>query len=94
MPNYLQNEITNAHARHWGVHAGGLPVEDSQRSFTVSEAARIVGVTKPVIYRAIEEGRLITWRPWSKGDQRINIDELNRWAAGIAKPRDVSADAS
>lgn len=47
---------------------------------TVAEAARIVGYTRPVLYRAIKEGALKTWRPHARGDQRIHLDELHRWA--------------
>ena len=52
-------------------------------SVTVGKAAELVlgsSNKKPILYRAIKEGTLKAWRPWSRGDLRINLDELERWA--------------
>jgi len=49
-------------------------------SFTVGKAAQMVGLPKAILYSAIKEGSLKAWRPWSKGDLRINLEELDRWA--------------
>ena len=49
-------------------------------SVKLSEAARMVGVSKPVIYRAVKEGTIKTFRPWAKGDRRVALQELYRWA--------------
>ena len=49
-------------------------------SVTVGKAAALVGLSKPMLYAAIKEGSLRAWRPWARGDLRINLDELYRWA--------------
>lgn len=49
-------------------------------SVTVGKAAELVGLPKAILYAAIKEGSLKFWKPWSKGDKRINLDELDRWA--------------
>jgi excisionase family DNA binding protein len=53
---------------------------ERSQSVTVGRAAAIVGLSKHVLYAAIKEGTLKAWKPWAKGDLRINRDELNRWA--------------
>jgi excisionase family DNA binding protein len=49
-------------------------------SVTVGKAAALIGLSKPMLYAAIKEGSLKAWRPWARGDLRINLDELYRWA--------------
>jgi excisionase family DNA binding protein len=51
-------------------------------SYTVPEAARIVGVTPPTLYKAIESGRLKAFRIWERGDQRIHRDVLDAFMRG------------
>jgi excisionase family DNA binding protein len=57
-------------------------------SFTVPQAARLVGLTPPVLYKAIKEGRLKVWRPWSRGDMRVNREHLEEW---FNRERNVAA---
>lgn len=59
-------------------------------SFTVGKAAALVGLQKAILYEAIKEGSLKAWRPYARGDLRINLDELRRWA-GYAVETDTSA---
>lgn len=60
-------------------------VNSDRISFSVPEAARLVGLTPPVLYKAIREKRLRFWRPWSRGDMRINREHLQEWFAGEHK---------
>ena len=53
-------------------------------SVTVGKAATLLGLSKPTLYAAIKEGSLKAWRPWARGDLRINLDELYRWAGNAA----------
>lgn len=58
---------------------------DSPPSVTVPKAAEIVfgdRNKRQLVYHAIREGSLKAWRPWARGDLRINLDELNRWVSG------------
>ena len=55
-------------------------MSSAKPSVTVGKAAAIVGLSKPLLYAAIKEGSLKAWRPWARGDLRINLDELNRWS--------------
>ncbi len=52
----------------------------AKKSFSVGEAADYLQLSRRIIYDAIKEGTLKSWRPYSRADQRINIDELHRWA--------------
>ena len=53
---------------------------EMKSSVTVGKAAALIGLSKPMLYAAIKEGSLKAWRPWKRGDLRINLDELYRWA--------------
>lgn len=55
-------------------------------SLTVGKAAAVVGLQKAVLYAAIKDGTLKAWRPWARGDLRINLDELSRWAGNSNSP--------
>jgi len=44
-----------------------------------------------MVYNAIKNGSLKAWRPWARGDQRINLDELYRWAG---KATDAETDSA
>jgi excisionase family DNA binding protein len=57
-----------------------VSVRTEKLSVNLPEAARLVGVSKPVIYRAVKEGAIKTFRPWAKGDRRVAVQELHRWA--------------
>jgi excisionase family DNA binding protein len=59
-------------------------LSERNQSVTVGRAAAIVGLSKPLLYAAIKEGSLKAWRPWARGDLRINLDELERWAGRSA----------
>ena len=59
-------------------------------SFTVGKAAALVGLDRWVLYEAIKDGSLKTWRPHARGEMRINLDELRRWA-GYAVETKTSA---
>ncbi len=52
-------------------------------SYTVPEAARLVGVTPRTLYKAVKSGRLKTFRTWERGDQRISRDVLNTFMRGL-----------
>jgi len=53
---------------------------ERHQSVTVGKAAALVGLSRTMVYNAIRDGSLKAWRPWARGDQRINLDELYRWA--------------
>jgi excisionase family DNA binding protein len=57
---------------------------ERNKSVTVGKAAALVGLTRAMVYNAIKDGSLKAWRPWARGDQRINLDELYRWAGHTA----------
>jgi excisionase family DNA binding protein len=63
------------------VFAGALEnhVDSDRISFSVPEAAQLVGLTPPVLYKAIKEGHLRFWRPWSRGDMRVSREHLEEW---------------
>jgi len=52
---------------------------EQKSNFTISEAARHVGVSRPIIYNAIYDGSLVAWKTWSRGSLRIRVEELNAW---------------
>ena len=60
----------------------GVPamLPEKSPSVTVGNAAALVDLNKRVLYDAIKDGSLKAWRPWSRGDLRINLDELARWS--------------
>lgn len=62
---------------------------ERMQSVTVGAAARLVGLQKAVLYEAIKEGSLKTWRPWARADLRINLDELYRWAGRSAETTEM-----
>jgi excisionase family DNA binding protein len=64
------------------------------KSLTVGSAARLVGLRKAALYEAIKEGNLKAWRPWSRGDLRINVDELNRWSGRTVDTEHTTADSA
>jgi excisionase family DNA binding protein len=57
-----------------------IVIPEQKASVTVGKAAALVGLSKPMLYAAIKEGSLKAWRPWARGDLRINLDELDRWS--------------
>jgi excisionase family DNA binding protein len=61
------------------------------QSVTVGQAAKLLSLQKAMLYAAIKEGTLKAWRPWAKGDLRINLDELHRWAGGPRTTNDAAA---
>jgi hypothetical protein len=47
-----------------------------------------------VLYAAIKEGSLKFWRPWARGDMRVNLDELYRWAGSRVDSEHATADSA
>lgn len=62
---------------------------NSRHSLQVGQAAAYLGLSKRMIYDAIKEGTLKAWRPYARGDLRINVEELDRWAG---RPQTTNAD--
>jgi excisionase family DNA binding protein len=54
-------------------------VDEQRKHFNLTEAAAIAQVSRDVLYRAIKHGALSVWRPWERGDPRIDKAELERW---------------
>ena len=52
---------------------------EHKKHFTITEAARIAEVSRPLLYRAIQDGSLRTWRTWSRGTVRIHKEDLEAW---------------
>ena len=50
-----------------------------KNQLTVTQAAAIAEVSRPLLYRAIQDGSLRAWRTWSKGTLRIRREELDAW---------------
>ena len=51
-------------------------------NFTITEVAKIVGLTRPIVYKAIEDGSLRAWRTWARGTLRIRREDLDAWVSG------------
>ncbi len=57
--------------------------------YTISETAELAGLTRVLVYKAIESGALKVWRPWPGGNPRIHRDHLEAW---MGRPVPRSAD--
>lgn len=53
-----------------------------KRTFNITEAAMLIGVSRPTIYAAINAGTLKAWKPVPNGDMRVNYDDLQVWSNG------------
>jgi excisionase family DNA binding protein len=54
-------------------------MSEQKPHLTITEVMQIVGVSRPLVYRAISDGSLRTWRTWSKGHIRIRREDLDAW---------------
>jgi excisionase family DNA binding protein len=65
-------------------------------SYKVSEAAKVAGVSRYVLYDAIRAGDLRAWQPNPRGDRLILAEDLRAWVTRFPAPvrtRDVGNDA-
>jgi len=56
------------------------PAASSPRiSYTIAEAAKLVGYSRYVLYDAIRNGELVAYRPNPGGDLRVLADDVREW---------------
>jgi excisionase family DNA binding protein len=50
-----------------------------RKHFSIGEAAAIAQISRDIMYRAVKNGAVRTWRPYANADQRIYREDLEAW---------------